>query len=281
MKKLISFCVAVLSCLVACAADDMETVRPVNSSYMLSAGSSHLADSYLSAVKYTGWSLAFNYDRTQAMKFSPELWRQQLMLGVRFDNAENPARNARMYYASVAASWGMLRRWQLPAGIAVAFGGSAGCNLGTTYSDRNGNNPASVKADITVNLAGYATWKSRVGRMPFMLMWQTSMPLTGVFFSQQYDELYYEIYLGNRSGLVHCAWPGNMFRWNNLVAADLDLGNTRLRVGFRSDIYSSKVNHIVSRIFNYAFVVGTSGDWFSVSPRKGLPPEAARVIYAY
>lgn len=67
-------------------------------------------------------------------------------------------------------------------------------------------------------------------------------------FSQEYDELYYEIYLGNHSGLVHWAWPGNMFRWNNLVAADLDFGNSRLRLGFRSNIYSTEVNHLTTRI---------------------------------
>lgn len=67
---------------------DVAPVRPVNSSYMLSVGSSHLGDTYLSAVKYTGWSAAFNYDRMQAMKFSPDRWRQQLQLGVQVDGAE-------------------------------------------------------------------------------------------------------------------------------------------------------------------------------------------------
>ena len=36
-----------------------EAVRPVNSSYMIEAGSSHLADTYLSPLKYTGWNAAF------------------------------------------------------------------------------------------------------------------------------------------------------------------------------------------------------------------------------
>lgn len=260
---------------------DVAPVRPVNSSYMLSVGSSHLGDTYLSAVKYTGWSAAFNYDRMQAMKFSPDRWRQQLQLGVQVDGAENPARNAHMYYASLSASWGMMRRWELPWRLTVGVGGSAGGNFGATYCDRNSNNPASVKADITLNLSGFATWRCRIGRLPVMLLWQSSLPLTGVFFSQEYDELYYEIYLGNYSGLVHWAWPGNMFRWNNLVAADLDFGNSRMRLGFRANIYSTEVNHLTTRIFNYAFVVGVTGDWMSVSARRGLPAEAARIVYAY
>ena len=107
------------------------------------------------------------------------------------------------------------------------------------------------------------------------------MPVIGAFFSPDYDELYYELYLGNRHGLVHCAWPGNFFKWDNLVTADLDFSTTRLRLGFRSRIFSSEVNHITTRTFSYAFVLGVTGDWFSVSARRGVPSETARFIYAY
>jgi len=260
---------------------DCEVIRPVNSSYMVEVGSSHVADTYLSPLKYTGWNAAFQYERMQAMKFAPERWRQQLMVGIEVDGAENPARNADMYYGNISASWGMMRVWHLPCSIAVGAGGSVGANLGGLYNERNGNNPAAAKADITINATGYATWHTRLWRMPVMLRWQTTMPLTGVFFSPEYDELYYEIYLGNRHGLVHGAWPGNLFRWDNLVTADLDFATTRLRVGFRSRILSTEVNHITTRIFSYAFVLGVTGDWISLSSRRGLPESTARTIKAY
>ncbi|MDE6528830.1 MAG: hypothetical protein K2L78_07280, partial [Muribaculaceae bacterium] len=128
---------------------------------------------------------------------------------------------------------------------------------------------------------GYATWSTRLWRMPVMFRWQTTLPLTGVFFSPEYDELYYEIYLGNRRGLVHGAWPGNYFRWDNLVAADLDFSTTRLRLGFRSRILSSEVNHITTRIFSWAFVIGVSGDWFSVSRHRELPSVAQKIAWVY
>lgn len=259
-----------------------EVIRPVNSSYMLEAGSSHLADTYLSGLKYVGWNMAFQYERTQAMKFSPDLWRQQLLIGVEGSGADNPARNSTLYYANLSASWGMYRRWELPHGLAAGVGGSAGGNIGVVYSNRNSNNPASVKADITVNAGGFVAWRTRLWRMPVLLRWQTSMPLTGVFFSPEYDELYYEIYLGNHSGLAHWGWPGNLFRWDNLVTADLDFSNTRLRLGFRSRIYSTQENNLTTRIFSYAFVLGVTGDWMSLSPRRGMPDQnASRVVYAY
>ena len=105
------------------------------------------------------------------------------------------------------------------------------------------------------------------------------MPLMGAFFSPEYDELYYEIYLGNHHGLAHFGWPGNIFRWDNLVTADLQLGTSQLRVGFRSRIFSSEVNHITTRNFSYAFVLGVVSDWLSVSPRRSLPK--GNVEWAY
>lgn len=288
MRELLSKAVSLLTgigmMLVSSAAahGEVAPVRPVNSSWMLEAGSSHLADTYLSPLKYTGWNAAFEYERIQAMKFRPEIWRQELNVGMEVNRAENPAGNNSMLYANISARWGMLRIWQMPHGLFLAGGGSAGGNIGGLYNGRNGNNPAAVKADLTVNLTGWAGWNTRIGRMPVMLRWQTMLPVAGAFFSPEYDELYYEIYLGNHGGLAHFAWPGNFFRWDNLVTADLDFATTRLRLGFRSRIFSTEVNHITTRIFSYAFVLGVTGDWFSVSrSRPGVSPETARIIYAY
>ncbi|MDE6361048.1 MAG: DUF3316 domain-containing protein [Muribaculaceae bacterium] len=258
-----------------------EPLRPVSSAYMLEGGSSHLLDTYLSPLKYTGWHTAFTYERRQAMKFSPEKWRQQLDLGVEINSAGNPARNASLLYGNLSAAWSMSRLWRLPYRLRVTAGGRAEGNLGGIYSNRNGNNPAALKTDISLGLTASLGWDVRVWRLPVALRWQTSMPLAGVFFSPQYDELYYEIYLGNSHGLAHFGWPGSMFRWDNLVTADLGLGNTSLRLGFRSRIYSTEVNHVTTRTFSYSFVLGVVTDWLSVSPRRQLPDKDAKVEWAY
>lgn len=242
-------------------------MRPVNSAFVVEAGSSHLLDSYLSPLHYTGWHVGLSYERTQAMKFSPRKWRQQLRIGAIYDDADNPSGNASIIYASVNAGWGMSRMWRLPHNLWVSGGGIAMVNLGAMYASRNSNNPVGVKADITLGITGEAGWKVKLGRLPIDLRWQTTLPLIGAMFSQEYDELYYEIYLGNHHGLAHCAYPGNLFRWNNLVTADLAVSATRIRVGFRSDIFSSSVNHITTRNFSYAFVLGVVTDWVCLSPR--------------
>lgn len=275
--------IVLLIAMVACSivARSEEPLRPVSSAYMLEAGSSHLLDTYLSPLKYTGWNTAFSYERIQAMKFSPEKWRQQLNLSIEINVAENPARNSTLLYGNLSASWSMSRLWHLPYRLKASLGGEIEGNLGGMYSTRNGNNPAAVKADVNIGAVATLGWNVNIAKLPIALRWQTSMPLFGVFFSPEYDELYYEIYLGNTHSLTHCGWPGNLFRWDNLVTADLGFGNTSLRVGFRSRIYSTVVNHITTRNFSYAFVLGVVTDWLSVSPRRQLPSDNNNVYWAY
>ena len=257
----------------------VEPLRPVASAYMLEFGGSRINDTYLTPLKYTGWMAGFKYERMQAMKFNPEKWVMRLSAGVEIDRTQNPAKNADMWYLGLDASWGMMHRWKLPHEITIGAGGSTSLDIGCLYSTRNGNNPASAKAAWTINAIGYVAWNFNVGRLPITVKYQTTLPITGVFFSPDYGELYYEIYLGNDDGLAHVAWWGNYFAMENLLTADLHLSNTCLRIGYRNQILSTKVNDITTRMTTHSVVLGVSGEWISVSPRKGINP-LARIISA-
>ena len=267
--------------LLAAAGDSIEVkpLRPVLSAYMIDGGGARLVNTYLTPLKYSGWATAFNYERMQAMKFSPDRWVMLLRAGVTLNRTQNPAHNATMWRLTGEFSWGMMHRWRLPYGITLAAGGSTGLDLGCLYSTRNGNNPVAVEAAWTVNLTGYAAWNCRIGRLPVTLRYQPVLPVAGVFFSPEYGELFYEISLGDDDGLAHAAWWGNYFRMENLVTADLHFGATSLRVGFRSNIISTKVNNITTRVINSSAVIGIAGEWLSLRPGKGLDP-VARIISA-
>lgn len=256
-------------------------LRPVTSAYTIEAGSAHLCDTYLTPLRYKGVHLGFSYERLQAMRFNPEKWIMQLDLSLGLDKTDNPARNATMWNLELRARWGMMARFTTPLrGLRLAAGGSTGIEGGALYLDRNGNNPVSAKAAWTVNLTGMALYNMRLGRLPVTLRYQATLPCAGIFFSPDYGELYYEIYLGDTSGLAHGAWWGNRFVLDNLLTADLRLGATSLRLGYSGRIMSSKVNHIVTRRFTHAFTIGIAGEWLSLSPRRGVAPEA-RIISAY
>lgn len=278
---ILSFFIAIATIANASGKDTLqvEPLRPVASAYMFEFGGSHINDTYLTPLEYAGWMAGFQYERMQAMKFNPERWVMRLSAGVEVDRTQNPAKNADMWYLGIDVSWGMMHRWDFPHGITIGVGGSTSLDLGCLYSTRNGNNPASAKAAWTIDATGYAAWNFNVGRLPITVKYQPTLPVTGVFFSPDYGELYYEIYLGNDDGLAHAAWWGNYFAMENLLTADLHLSNTCLRIGYRNQILSTKVNDIITRMTTHSVVFGVSGEWISISSRKGINPDA-RIISA-
>lgn len=261
--------------------DDSEVLRPVMAAYTLGIGSSHISDTYLTPLKYKGIATSLGYERLQAMRFSPEKWVMQLQGSLSLDRDENPARNAAMWDLDFSISWAMMHRRHISSidGLQLWVGGSTTLDVGALYLARNGNNPVSAKASWTLDLTGAAVYNTQIARLPVTFRYQPTLPVIGAFFSPDYGELYYEIYLGNHSNLAHAAWWGNYFRLNNLLTADLRFGSTNLRVGYRADIISTKVNNIVSRRVDHVFVIGVSGNWLSL-PRSGSISSNAKIISA-
>ena len=261
------------------ASEDDKTLRPVAAAYTLEVGSSHLSDTYLTPLKYGGQSFALGYERMQAMRFSPERWVMQLTGRLELNRALNPAHNATMWDLGLELQWGMMRRWSVDgvSGLQLYAGGATTLDVGALYLSRNGNNPVSAKAAWTVGLTGAAVYNFKISRLPVCLRYQPVLPVTGAFFSPDYGELYYEIYLGNRDNLAHAAWFGNYFRLNNLLTADLRLGSTNLRLGYRGDILSTKENNIVTRRITHTLIIGVSGESLSL-PRSGRISSNAKII---
>lgn len=246
----------------------LKPLRPVTSVYTLEAGGTHLADTYLTPLIYKGYSLALGYERWQAMKFDPEKWVMRLAFRGEWDDADSPAGNASMWYAGLDARWAMMRRWNIMPGFTAGVGGATGIAGGCMYNGRNGNNPASAKVQWTVDAAGYVAWNGRIGRLPVTASYLMTLPVTGAFFGPEYGELYYEIWLGNTRNLAHWAHWGNYFAMDNLLALDLHLGSTSLRVGYRGRVLSTNVSHLTTRITSNTFVLGLSGEWMSLDARR-------------
>lgn len=254
-------------------------IRPVLSVFTLEMGSMSVRDTYLTPLRYAGWHSSLGYERMQAMRFDPERWIMQLDARLALGRALNPAKSALMWQIDFRPSWSMMWRARLPHGFTLAAGGTASADLGVLFLPRNGNNPASAKASLTVGATGFAAWNGRIGRLPVTLKFQPKLPLAGVFFSPDYDELYYEIWLGNHSGLTRLAWPGNYFRLDSQLTADLHFGATTLRIGYRCDFFSGKAGDIVNRAVTHTAVIGVATELVSLRAGSSRTPDV-RIISA-
>ena len=116
------------------------------------------------------------------------------------------------------AQWHPACRWHFTlGGMFDLFGGAL-------YLMRNSNNPVTPLAYAGIDLTASASFRFRFGRLPVVVRDVVRIPSAGAFFSPQYGETMYEIYLGNRKDLVHFGWWGNSFGIDNMLAFDLMFG---------------------------------------------------------
>ena len=253
------------------------TIRPVTSTFMLKAGSSHRADTYLTPLKYEGWNAGFEYERFQAPRFAPERWIMALNMGFDVDRTMNVVRNAAMWGAGLEGRWALWHRWNPIPAVTVGAGGSTTLDVGALYQSRNGNNPVAAQASWTVDLSVMAAGRFKIGRIPAVVLYRASLPFIGAFFAPDYGQLYYEMYLGDTSGVVSVARWGRYFRFDQRLTIDFRLGSTTLRLGYSFDGGSTKVHSIVTRQVRHSAVIGVGGEWISLG-HKRLTASDVRLI---
>lgn len=283
MKKLIYLLLAMMAALSAQASSestDSAVVRPVLSAINLELGVDAVANTYLSPLTYKGRLAAIGCERMQVLKALngrlTGVGGARIELGRTFNDAHTSVMWNVAFRPWYSVLWmHRMGAWQIGAGPRTEL------ELGALYQIMNGNNPVAARAAATLGATGMAAWNVKLGRLPVTFRYMPSMPLWGAFFSPQYDELYYEIWLGNRTGLVHAAWPGNFFRLDNLLTADLHLGTTNLRLGYRCEVFSGKVSGITSRELTHMFVIGIATEWIGLKAGSRRTPHAAVVSPLY
>lgn len=227
--------------------------KAVNRSTLFGVGSMILTDTYLSPLEYNGISLSLFYERLNATSLlkGEMLLQQQIFLQTA--STDNPINNAKTYYGNI--DYHLHGFYPILKTNSFRLLGGAGTELsiGGIYNIRNSNNPAQLKTSINLNasLLAFYNWK----RLTFR--WQVTTPLLGAFFSPQYGQSYYEIFvLGNDSRIVHFATPGNQRGLRNYITVDYPIGKATIRAGYLRNYYRTKANDLITSISSHQFVIG-------------------------
>lgn len=224
----------------------------------LDAGYASIHDSYLTPITYDGLDLGLVLEVTRPINDHKWLW--QLQVGADYNYVENSSGNNDLHKLMGDITFDMQRRWHHAVAhrVDLSVGPMTQLRAGILYNSVNSNNPVSVRAHWNVGLTGMATWQTRLGRKPVTLRYQVQLPVAGVFFAPEYDESYYEIYLGNHKNLAHLGWWGNRLDMTHYLGADLHLGKTALRVGYRTRLEHWNVNHLHVHDVTHSLVLGVS-----------------------
>ena len=230
------------------------------SMFTVDLGYASVHDSYLTPITYDGTDLALGFEAMRPLKSRPDTWLWQLNVGADYNHVENDAGNNQLDKLMGELAFNMQRCWQgvLTPKLNLSAGPMTQLRAGIVYDEVNSNNPVTVRAHWNVGLAGMAALETRLWRIPMTLRYQLQLPVAGVFFAPEYDESYYEIYLGNHKNLAHLGWWDNRFDMTNYLGADLHLGKTTLRIGYRNRLEHWTVNHLKVHDVSHSLVLGIS-----------------------
>ena len=257
LRRIFLIVILFLSLQVAAEEVDYTLPRPVTSTYSIELGGAGIRETYVSPMRYDGIALALAGNWQKAMPFAP---RRALMdfdaRAAIFPRLINPGGNALMQSFELEFFWGMGAYFRLPYNLSVSVEGGPQLLGGTAIILRNSNNPVGVNLSATLAAKGELSWRGHIGALPVSAGVSVRLPLTGAFFMPGYGETFYEILVGNRSGLVHTAWPGNHFRINMLCAFRMDFGRTALEVGYRLTAENTRANNLTNRLLTNCFSIG-------------------------
>ncbi len=255
-------------------------ILPLTATYSLHAGSSRDFNTYLSPVRQTGSHFGLEATWSRAMTFDPEHFIMDFDAQFGMDFTRNRQHTSSMTGIDFSLSWDMLYRLSPLPRLQIAAGAGLEFDAGALYLPRNSNNPVAARLSLDITLNMRADYRISIGRFPIIFTDRLSLPSLGVFFSPQYGESYYEIYLGNHSGLAHCGWWGNHFALTNTFLIQIPVCSIRLCAGYRVQCRSSFVNDINTRLVNHSFVLGISTDWINVTRnRDSLPLKTISTLY--
>ena len=220
--------------------------------------------------KYTGPGLRVMNERMKRVRLANYRVSRQQIISVDLASTDNAASTATDFAGFIDYTLGY--HYHLPTvlpDLKLLAGGAVHGMGGFIYNTRNGNNPASAKADIDLNISAMAIYKLRVKEYPMTLRYQFTIPFAGVLFSPHYGQSYYEIFnLGNASGVVQFNSFHNKFAMKNFFTVDFPVCNFTIRAGYLNSSYRTDINGIQSHIISHSFMIGLVKEFISFGGKR-------------
>jgi hypothetical protein len=245
-----------------------ETIPLTFESTMIGIGKASVYDTYLSPLKYKGANMGVVYERMKMTGWANGNISAQHLFNIELADTKNPTETATDYLGIMEYGYGLhyhfkpVRKMQLLAGLQLDG------LVGGIYNTRNGNNPATAKVHINLNLSGMAAYRIQIKKQPIRLRYQLNLSVLGLQFSPEYGQSYYEIELKTQSRLIHAASFRNQLAMKNTFSIELPLHFCTLRLSYLNRIYETRINSLNTQILSNAFCIGFSRNFFSVHERK-------------
>ncbi len=262
-KKLVSGALLLTLPMVTFAKSDNDsTYCPLFTAVELNLGGAAWIEKPLSYFTFDGPSFSINVEMMRASKESKWVRQHQLRYSYNTgDMAISGKGGSNVQLGNY--TFGMMTYSKVTPDFRLYYGYDINVMGGIVKNAHGGNNPLTIKSDISAGFTGMAVYDFNLGNLPVTARYQMALPVFSAF--SQLDQGYFTkgIFDGFRVG----SW-GSRFNMRNRLHFDLHFDSWALRLGYNNDIltYYATPNHF--QYVSHHFVVGFTGDLISWSKSK-------------
>lgn len=239
--------------------------------FTIGVGRTHVLDTYLSPVTYSGPEIRLMYEKLRPLKHGGGKLLSQTILQGHFAYTQNPSKMADEYVGMVEFNAGWYYRFYDKKRLQFYAGVAGDLNAGCFYMKRNSNNPAQAKLYLNTEFSGMAVYNFRIKRTWLKARYQISAPFLGVMFSPEYGQSYYEIFtLGQNKGNMKFTHPFNEPSLRHYLSVDIPFRTYSMRIGYIGDFHQSKVNNLKCHTYSHLFMFGVVKRLFILKQKHGI-----------
>ena len=241
----------------------------VNEATLIGIGKYNIKDTFHSDLKYTGFGVRILNERMKMTRLMDYNVSRQQIINVDFSVTKNPARNVKDWSGFIDYSLAYHYHFRPLQNLKVLAGSGIHALGGFIYNTRNGNNPASAKADIDLTLSAMAIYNFKIKNLPLTFRYQAELPFMGILFSPHYGQPYYFIFMqGDNKGIVNFSSFHNKFAMKNFITLDIPVAKCTIRLGYLNSMYRLNVQQIKSHIISNSFTIGFVKEFVAFRGKK-------------
>lgn len=255
-------------------AKEDSTYCPLFTVLELNVGNAAWVEKPLSYFTFDGPGISVGLEMMRAAKGDSK-WVQQHQIRYMLNSGEMSISNCgRSDVHFLNYTFGMMTYSTVYPKLRLYYGADFGLTGGVVTNAHGGNNPMTLKGDLSIGFTGMVVYDFKIGSLPITARYQMSLPILSIF--TQNDQGYMqEGFDGWRFGV----WDSR-FNMRNRLHFDLHFDSWALRLGYNNDIitYYATPNHF--QYVSHNFVVGFAGDlmrWSKTNENKKIKT----ALYSY
>ena len=231
------------------------TCSPLFTALEFSFGGAAWVEKPLSYFTFSGPGLSVGVEMMRAAKGDSK-WVQQHQLRYIYNTgtmAISDNGGSKAYFGNY--TFGMMTYSTVCSDFRLYYGADLDVLGGVINNAHGGNNPLTIKGDLSVGFTGMAVYDFKLGKLPVTARYQMALPVLSAFIQTEQGYFIKGLFDGWRAG----TW-GSHFNMRNRLHADLHFSTWSLRLGYNNDIltYYATPNHF--QYVSHNFVIGFTGN---------------------